>query len=259
MRSYDQFCALARALDVVGDRWTLLIIRELFARDSRYSDLRDAFPGIATNLLAERLRQLQEAGVIEAYDAPSPIRANVYRLTPRGRDLGPALRALVAWGLPLMATGQDADAFRTQWLVLAVRILFDGVDVADLAPLTVLVDVGDEPATIEVRREGLEMELGAPASEAQVEVTGEPERSSGSSPGRPMLERVELTSAARARRFVGFAPSPHAHPLPGRHQERGPREAEWDSLLLTGSVPRSMTLNRSRLPSDARRKEQQCP
>jgi DNA-binding HxlR family transcriptional regulator len=176
VRSYDQFCALARALDVVGDRWTLLIVRELFARDSRYSDLRDALPGIATNLLAERLRQLQEAGVIEAYDAPSPIRATVYRLTARGRDLGPAMRALVAWGLPLMATGQGADAFRTPWLVLAVRILFDRVDVADLAPLTVLVEVGDEPATIEVRREGLSMELGAPASEAQVEVAGEPEK-----------------------------------------------------------------------------------
>lgn len=176
MRSYDEFCALARALDVVGDRWTLLIVRELFARDSRYSDLRDALPGIATNLLAERLRQLQEAGVIEAYDAPAPIRATVYRLTPRGRDLRPAMRALVAWGLPLMATGQGADAFRTQWLVMAVRILFDGVGVADLAPLTVLVEVGDEPATIEVSREGLGMELGGPTSEAQVEVAGEPEQ-----------------------------------------------------------------------------------
>ena len=175
MRSYDQFCALARALDVVGDRWTLLIVRELFARDSRYSDLRDALPGIATNLLAERLRQLQEAGVIEAYAAPSPVRATVYRLTARGRDLRPAMRALVAWGLPLMATGQGADAFRTQWLVMAVRIVFDGVDVADLAPLTVLVEVGGEPATIEVSREGLGMELGGPASEAQVEVAGEPE------------------------------------------------------------------------------------
>ena len=175
MRSYDQFCALARALDVLGDRWTLLIVRELFARNSRYSDLRDALPGIATNLLAARLRQLQEAGVIEAYDAPSPIRATVYRLTARGRDLRPAMRALVAWGLPLMATGRGADAFRTQWLVMAVRILFDRVDVADLAPLTVLVDVGDEPATIEVSREGLRMELGAPGPEAEVEVGGEPE------------------------------------------------------------------------------------
>ena len=75
MRSYDQFCALARALDVVGDRWTLLIVRELFARDCRYSDVRDALPGITTNLLADRLRQLQEAGVIEAYEAPPPVRA----------------------------------------------------------------------------------------------------------------------------------------------------------------------------------------
>ena len=176
MRSYDQFCALARALDVVGDRWTLLIIRELFARDGRYSDLRDALPGIATNLLAERLRQLQEEGVIEAYDAPPPVRATVYRLTPRGRDLRSALRALVAWGLPLMAIGQGTDAFRTQWLVMAVRILFDGVDVADLAPLAVLVKTGNEPATIEVSREGLSMELGAPISEAQVELAGEPEK-----------------------------------------------------------------------------------
>jgi DNA-binding HxlR family transcriptional regulator len=176
VRSYDQFCALARALDVVGDRWTLLIIRELFARDSRYSDLRDALPGIATNLLAERLRQLQEAGVIEAYDAPPPVRATVYRLTPRGRELRPAIRALVTWGVPLLATGQGADAFRTQWLVMPVRILFDGVDVADLAPLTVLVKAGNEPATIEVSREGLWMELGSPVSEAQVEVEGEPEK-----------------------------------------------------------------------------------
>jgi DNA-binding HxlR family transcriptional regulator len=176
VRSYDQFCALARALDVVGDRWTMLIIRELFARDSRYSDLRDALPGIATNLLAERLRQLQEAGVIEAYDAPPPVRATVYRLTPRGRELRPAIRALVSWGVPLLATGQGADAFRTQWLVMPVRILFDGVDVADLAPLTVLVKAGNEPATIEVSREGLWMELGAPVSEAQVEVAGEPEK-----------------------------------------------------------------------------------
>jgi DNA-binding HxlR family transcriptional regulator len=176
VRSYDEFCALARALDVLGDRWTLLIVRELFARDGRYSDLRDALPGIATNLLAERLRQLQEADVIEAYEAPAPIRATVYRLTARGRDLRPAMRALVAWGLPLMATGQGDDAFRTHWLVLAVRILFDGVDVADLAPLTVLVDVGDEPATIELSRQGLGVELGNPASEAQVEVAGEPEQ-----------------------------------------------------------------------------------
>ena len=201
MRSYDQFCALARALDVVGDRWTMLIIRELFARDSRYSDLRDALPGIATNLLAERLRQLQEAGVIEAYDAPPPVRATVYRLTPRGRELRPAIRALVTWGVPLLATGQGDDAFRTQWLVMPVRILFDGVDVADLAPLTVLVEAGNEPATIEVSREGLWMELGAPVSEAQVEVAGEPEK---------VFEFLTGTSNARTAAGVGVRGMPEA-------------------------------------------------
>ena len=221
MRSYDQFCALARALDVVGDRWTLLMIRELFARDSRYSDLRDALPGIATNLLAERLRQLQEAGVIEAYDAPPPVRATVYRLTARGRELRPAMRALVAWGLPLMAPGQGADAFRTQWLVMAVRILFDGVDVADLAPLTVLVEVGDEPATIEVSREGLGMELGAPASEAQVEVEGEPEK---------VFEFLTGTSDARAA-GVGV---------------RGQREAVRRLRTLTARSPLAETESLSR-------------
>jgi DNA-binding HxlR family transcriptional regulator len=176
VRSYGQYCALARALDLIGDRWTLLILRELFLRDSRYSDLRDALPGIATNLLAERLRQLQDAGVIESYDAPPPVRATVYRLTQRGRELRPAIRELVTWGAPLLGDGQGADAFRTQWLVMPVRILFDGVDVADIAPLTVLVITGSEPAAIEVSREGLWMELGRPTSEAQVEVEGDPEK-----------------------------------------------------------------------------------
>src|SRR5260370_30751694 len=95
MRSYSQYCALARALDVVGERWTLLIVRELFFRDSRYSDLQDALPGIATNLLAERLRQLEAYEIIERYEAPSPVRATVYRLTTRWRELRPVLQALV--------------------------------------------------------------------------------------------------------------------------------------------------------------------
>ena len=137
MRTYGEFCPLARSLDVLGDRWTLLILRELFARDARYSDLRDALPGIATNLLAERLRQLQADGLIESYKAPPPIRAAVYRLTPRGRELRPVLRALVSWGAPLLAAGQGQDEFRTQWLVMPIRIMFDGIDVSDLAPLTV--------------------------------------------------------------------------------------------------------------------------
>ena len=106
MRSYGQFCALARALDVIGDRWTLLIIRELAARPCRFRDLSEGLPGIAANLLAERLRLLQSEGVI-THD-----QAATYRLTDRGKALGPALKALARWGVPLMARGQGLDEHR---------------------------------------------------------------------------------------------------------------------------------------------------
>ncbi|MDQ4118658.1 MAG: helix-turn-helix transcriptional regulator [Actinomycetota bacterium] len=173
MRSYGQYCALARALDVVGERWTLLIIRELFSGDCRYSDLRDALPGIATNLLAERLRQLQAHGLVESYDAARPVRATVYRLTDRGRELGPALRGLVAFGSRLVAE-QGQDAFRTHWLTLGLPALFDGAAVADLAPLTVWVDTGDQPAVLEVSADGVSMRI-AEADAADVTVAGEPD------------------------------------------------------------------------------------
>ena len=176
MRTYGQYCPVARSLDLIGDRWTLLIIRELRWRDSRYSDLRDALPGIATNLLADRLRQLEADGLIESYVAPAPVRASVYRLTPRGRELGPVLRALVEWGGPLIGSGQGGDYFRTHWLALELPVLFNGIDVADLAPLTVLVQTGDQPATIELDDDGVSMNVGAPASSEQVVVVeGEPE------------------------------------------------------------------------------------
>jgi hypothetical protein len=87
-----------------------------------------------------------------------------------------AVRELVSWGAPLLASGQGDDEFRTQWLALPVRIIFTGVDVSDLAPLTVLVKPGGEPATLEVRRDGLDMNLGAPPGGAGVEVEGEPEQ-----------------------------------------------------------------------------------
>ncbi|MGH3097635.1 MAG: winged helix-turn-helix transcriptional regulator [Streptosporangiales bacterium] len=204
MRSYRQYCALARALDVVGERWTLLIIRELFARDSRYADLRDSLPGIASNLLADRLRQLQTAGLIEAYDAPRPVRATVYRLTARGRELGPVLRALVAWGAPLVGGSQGEDAFRTHWLALGLPAFFDGVDVADLAPLTVYVRTGDAPATLRISGDALTMDAGAfDPGEDTVVVDGDPDDvlallSGRDAPGPP--EAVEVSGPADAIR-----------------------------------------------------------
>ena len=101
MRSYGEFCAVARALDVIGDRWTLLIVRELLLRPCRYTDLRDGLPGIATNLLAERLRELEAANVVEREDPEPPVATTLYRLTERGEQLRPVIQQLLRWGAPL--------------------------------------------------------------------------------------------------------------------------------------------------------------
>src|SRR5436309_7100067 len=103
MRSYNEYCAVAKSLDVVGDRWTLLIVRELALRGAcRYTDLRNGLPGIATNLLAERLRELEQAGVVTREEAPPPIATTLFKLTSRGEQLRPVLDALTRWGVPLM-------------------------------------------------------------------------------------------------------------------------------------------------------------
>src|ERR1041385_6627174 len=99
MRSYDEYFSIAKSLDVIGERWTLLIVRELDLRGAcRYTDLRNGLPGIASNLLADRLRELQHAGGITREDAPPPIAPPLFRLTPRGEQLKPVLDDLRRWG-----------------------------------------------------------------------------------------------------------------------------------------------------------------
>src|ERR1700747_3711025 len=121
MRSYGQYCSVAKALDVIGDRWTLLIVRELLLRGpSRYTDLRDGLPGIATNLLAERLRELEEAGVVAREQAPPPLATALFRLTPRGEQLRPVVEHLLLWGAPLMAVQKPEDAVRSEWIAFAL-------------------------------------------------------------------------------------------------------------------------------------------
>src|ERR671937_880674 len=108
MRSYDEYCAIAKSLDVVGDRWCLLIVRELMLQGPcRYTDLRNGLPGIATNLLADRLRELEQAGVIRREAAPPPVATTLFHLTQRGKELRPVIRAIGLWGLPLLADAPD--------------------------------------------------------------------------------------------------------------------------------------------------------
>jgi DNA-binding HxlR family transcriptional regulator len=102
-RAYHQFCGAARALDVVGERWTLLIVRDLLLGPRRYTDLLEALPGITTNLLAKRLKEMTEADLIRRETLPGAVRTDVYSLTERGLGLEPVVVALGRWGLALMS------------------------------------------------------------------------------------------------------------------------------------------------------------
>jgi DNA-binding HxlR family transcriptional regulator len=124
VKSYQQYCALARGLDVIGDRWTPLIIREISLRDCRYSDIRDGLPGIASNLLADRLRSLVSAGLVDRFEGDKPVATPLYRLTQRGQDLLPALHAIARWAVPLMVEGpQPGDVQRGRWTAFAAEAL----------------------------------------------------------------------------------------------------------------------------------------
>ncbi|HET6153345.1 MAG TPA: helix-turn-helix domain-containing protein [Marmoricola sp.] len=106
-KTYDQYCGIAAALDVVGDRWTLLVLRELSFGQQRFTDLRSGLPGIASNLLSERLRTLEDAGLIEQRELPAPAARMVYALTESGQRINPVLRSLAAFGLPFLTDPVD--------------------------------------------------------------------------------------------------------------------------------------------------------
>ena len=172
MKSYQQYCSVARALDIVGDRWVLLIVRELLTfGPSRYSDLQRGLPGIASNLLAERLRVMEADGLIERHDAPAPVSANLYQLTERGRDLQDVLHALSRWGLDLMPGGaHDGDATQPQWTALYAGMELSPAVDPD-AQVVVGVETGEEAVRIILRHDSFEIRRGT-SPDADVTVSG---------------------------------------------------------------------------------------
>ena len=120
-RSYGQYCGLARSLDTIGDRWSLLIVRELLLGPLRYGELAAAVGGIATNLLADRLRDLEASGVIERQLRDRG--GVVYVLTPWGAQLRESVESLIRWSTPLMISGAGRDTFSPRWLAVALPAL----------------------------------------------------------------------------------------------------------------------------------------
>src|SRR4051812_10653794 len=129
VRRYEQYCPMAHALDLVGDRWALLVIRELMHGAKRYTDLVDHLPGIGTNILAARLRDLERHGVVTRRTLPPPAASKVYELTEYGRELRPAMRELALWGARSLGPPTDRDELFPGWLANAMDTV-----IAALAP-----------------------------------------------------------------------------------------------------------------------------
>ncbi|WP_318200587.1 helix-turn-helix domain-containing protein [Streptomyces sp. SCL15-4] len=125
-RSYDQYCSTARALDLVGDRWTLLIVRELLAGPRRYTDLHADLPGVSTDVLASRLKEMERDGLATRRRLPPPGAVYVYELTARGRQLLPVLQALGSWGARELGERRPTDAVRAHWFALPLLRSLEG-------------------------------------------------------------------------------------------------------------------------------------
>jgi DNA-binding HxlR family transcriptional regulator len=189
MRSYHEYCAVAQALDVIGERWSLLIVRELMIQGpSRYTDLRAGLPGIATNLLAERLRELEKAGLVRRQEAPPPVATTLFELTERGRELRQVLDALGRWGSPLVSRPIADEDFRSHWLVFPLEThLVDHSP--DDAPVTIELRTGEHAMVVETKEGVVAVRSGASPNPDAV-ITGSPSQVLGL-----MLNRLDLATA----------------------------------------------------------------
>ncbi|MFD7323573.1 winged helix-turn-helix transcriptional regulator [Streptomyces sp. NPDC059875] len=194
-RSYDQYCAAARALDVVGDRWTLLIVRELLAGPRRYTDLHADLPGVSTDMLAGRLKDMEGAELVTRRRLSPPVAAYVYELTRRGRELLPVLRALAEWGAPALAEPRPTDAVRAHWFAIPLLTALEG-EVAGV--VHVILDEGE--FHVRIGGDGPpEYGDGAPADGADVRLRTDSATCRALASGESMLDeavrdgRVEVT------------------------------------------------------------------
>jgi DNA-binding HxlR family transcriptional regulator len=143
LKRYHQYCPIATSLELVGERWTLLVVRELFYGPKRYTDLAANLPGIGTNVLADRLKDLEAAGIVAKLKLPPPAASTVYELTPAGRQLRPVLHEMARFGARLMGP-PPPDALEPGWLLHALDLALSPVS----PPGRLAFKVGDEEASL---------------------------------------------------------------------------------------------------------------
>jgi DNA-binding HxlR family transcriptional regulator len=159
-RRYRDACGTAQGLDIVGERWTLLVVRELLLGPKRFTDLREGLPGISTNILSDRLETLETAGVVRRRRLPPPSASKVYELTEWGRELGPVVEALGRWGVRSPWRSEE-DEIGVDGLMVSFRTMFDPEVAGDLEARYEVV-LGEQRFGLEVEDGSIRVYRGAP-------------------------------------------------------------------------------------------------
>jgi DNA-binding HxlR family transcriptional regulator len=188
-RSYRQFCGIARALDIVGERWGLLVVRELVLGPKRFTDLRQGLPGIATNVLTERLRRLEHEGVVARRILPPPAGSSVYELTAYGEDLVPVLLALGRWGARTLGARTPGQPLLPGWLAVALKAFHDPRAAAGIRA-TVGLELAGERFTLRLVDGQLEIAAGC-AGPVDLAISADPETLIAFLAGAPMTLHAE--------------------------------------------------------------------
>jgi DNA-binding HxlR family transcriptional regulator len=168
-KRYDQYCPVCHALGLVGERWALLVVRELLKGPKRYTDLLEGMPGIGTNVLAARLKELEEGGVVQKRKLPPPAASTVYELTEYGRELEEPLYALARWGARSLPPPTKSQEFYPDWGLNAFAALLDPEAAAGLSA-TYVVRVADDVYAIRLEDGKVHVEPGE-ASDADLDFT----------------------------------------------------------------------------------------
>ena len=206
-RSYDEGCAAAHALDLVGERWALLVVRELLLGPNRFTDLRDGLPHVSPNVLAQRLRDLETLGVVVKHKLPPPAASQVYELTAWGRGLEPVIMELGRWGVRSPAMPFTSHTSATA-MIIALRTMFSPEAAGDLAA-TFELRLGEERFRAQVQSGRLELDA-QPATNPDAVIGGDTEVLKGLAfGGLPLAEAARMGlldvsgDAQAAARFFG--------------------------------------------------------
>ncbi|MEU4762517.1 winged helix-turn-helix transcriptional regulator [Actinosynnema sp. NPDC023794] len=196
-RTYNQYCATARTLDLVGERWTLLLVRELLTGPKRFGDLQQSLRGLGTGLLAARLKHLEHEGLAHKVTLPAPARTPAYALTEAGLELGPAVLALARWGTRwAMGERRAGEAFHPGWAVLAMEAFFDAEAAAGVRAVYEF-RVGDEVFHVRVDDGGVDAGHG-PAGRPDAVVETDEDVFASLADGRSSLADKIASGAASA-------------------------------------------------------------